>query len=142
MDSRSTIKHAGVVRAIQGNSAEVEIVNSSACSSCKARSMCNASESKTKVVDALLPMGQPVDVGQQVDVVGEERMGMTAVLLAYVLPLILMLIVLIVAKNLGYGDAQGGLAALGVLVPYYAVLYIFRSQIGKKIIFTIELKNQ
>ncbi len=142
MDSRNTIKHAGVVRAIKGKRAEIEIVSSSACSSCKARSMCNASENKIKLVDAILPLGQDVELGQQVDVVGEERMGMTAVLLAYILPLLLMLLVLIVAKNLGCNDAQGGLAALGVLVPYYVVMYLFRKQISKKIVFIVELKNQ
>lgn len=142
MANRETIKHAGVIRAINGATAEVEIESSSACTACKARSMCNASESKVKMISAQIAAGEAFELGQQVEVVGEERMGLVAVLLAYVLPLLLMLSILIVAKRVGASDAQGGLAALGALIPYYIVIYLLRRELNKKIIFTIEQKNQ
>ena len=45
------IKHLGVVEKVDGSHVTVRIVQTSACSSCSAKGLCNASESKEKLID-------------------------------------------------------------------------------------------
>ena len=45
------IKHQGIVEKVDGMHVKVRIVQTSACSSCSAKGLCNASESKEKLID-------------------------------------------------------------------------------------------
>ena len=45
------IKHRGIVEKINGSHVVVRIVQTSACSACSAKGLCNASESKDKQID-------------------------------------------------------------------------------------------
>ena len=45
------IKHQGTVEHIEGTHVQVRIIQTSACSSCSAKSLCHSSESKEKLID-------------------------------------------------------------------------------------------
>ena len=47
----NNIKHLGIVESIDGSHVRVKILQSSACSSCSAKSHCNVSETKEKIID-------------------------------------------------------------------------------------------
>ena len=72
-----------------------------------------------------------------VTVVAGERMGMTAVLLAFGLPLLLLLIALIAAMRVSGSEKIAAIASIAVLVPYYVVLFMCRGRIKKDFGFRI-----
>lgn len=137
---KDIIEHQAIVRKVSERYAQVEILVKSACASCHAKTLCSASDESRRIVDVLLAEGEEVEVGQTVDVYGRKSWGIKAVVLAYVVPIILILSVLVGCKRLGLADDIAGLASLGVLVPYFLLLYLLRNKIGRNIVFRITKK--
>ena len=79
-------------------------------------------------------------VGEVVDVAAKQSLGVVAVLLCYVLPLVVLVAALAMAVTLGISEGLSALLSLGATLLYYAVLYLFRNRISKRIIFTINKK--
>ena len=78
-----------------------------------------------------------LSVGQTVTIAGEESMGMTAVMLAFGLPLLLLIAGLVTAISVTGSEKIGAAVALGILVPYYIVLMLLRKRIKKDFQFRI-----
>lgn len=140
MDKESNIEHDGIVKSISGDKVTIEILSKSACSDCHAKGLCSASDQKKKEVEVALTPGFAFAVGERVTVTGKESIGILAVILAYVAPLLLMVAAVIVCTLLGLSQGAAGLSAIGILVPYFLVLYAMRKKLHKTFIFRI--KNQ
>lgn len=138
MSKRGTIEHLAKVCEVdlRAGVAVAEVVQASACAGCHAKSMCNASDEKRKQVEVLLN-GFEVEEGDVVTIEGLESMGLTAVCLAYVMPVVLIVAVLIVCRVMGVSDMNAGVSALLLLAPYYFVLYLCRGMMKKNFIFKI-----
>ena len=135
----TNIKHLGIVENINGSRLKVRIVQSSACSSCSVKGHCSASETKEKIIDVYNKNNVPCQVGERVMIVGTTSMGMKAVLLAFVLPFIVLLLALIISLKLTGGDeAVSALVSLGTLVPYYLIIYICRNRLSRSFMFILE----
>ena len=129
------IRHEGVVLSINGDKAHVEIVQTSACSACKARSMCMSSESQQKEMDVILL--EPVQVGDKVEVEVRERLAWKAVLLAYILPFIVMLaIIAILDFTTDWSEAVVGTLSLCGIALYYIGLSVFKHRLQTQFSFT------
>ena len=129
------IRHEGVVVSINGDKAHVEIVQTSACSACKARSMCMSSESQQKEMDVILL--EPVQVGDKVEVEVRERLAWKAVLLAYILPFIVMLaIIAILDFTTDWSEAVVGTLSLCGIALYYIGLSVFKHRLQTQFSFT------
>lgn len=129
------IRHEGVVLGINGKMAHIEIVQSSACSACKAKAMCSSAESQAKQMDAL--MLEPMAPGDRVEVEVREHLAWKAVLLAYILPFIVMMTTIATLDLLTHWDeAIVGSIALGAIALYYLVLNQFKSRLQKQFSFT------
>lgn len=129
------IKHTGIVTSIHGEMAHIQIVQSSACSACKAKSMCSSSESQVKEMDAR--MLEPMQIGDQVEVEVREHLAWRAVLLAYILPFIVMMATIILLDLLTHWDeAIVGAIALGAIALYYLALNQFKNRLQKQFTFT------
>ena len=132
------IKHLGVVEKIDGSHVTVRIVQTSACSSCSAKGLCNASESKEKLIDVY---HNQVDcrIGEQVVVCGTTSMGMRAVFLAFGFPVLILLAALFITMQMSGEDSLlSALVALGAVMPYYLIIYMCRNKLSKTFSFTIE----
>lgn len=136
MDKVETIRHEGIVESIGAKSCLVRILQASACSSCSARQLCRSSESKEKVIE-VKGHYPTLHAGDHVMLVGSVRQGLRASVLAYVIPLIIMLVALFVGTRLG-GEGIGALAALLFLAIYYGILFLFRDKLDKHFSFKIE----
>lgn len=135
----TNIKHLGIVENINGSRLKVKIVQSSACSACSVKGHCSASETKEKIIDVYNKNNVPCQVGERVMIVGTTSMGMKAVLLAFVLPFIVLLLALIISLKLTGGDeAVSALVPLGTLVPYYLIIYICRNRLSRSFMFILE----
>ena len=129
------IRHEGIVLSINGEKAHVQIVQTSACSACKARSMCMSSESQSKEMDAI--MLEPMKIGDKVEVEVRERLAWKAVLLAYILPFIVMLaIIAILDFATDWSEAVVGTLSLCGIALYYIDLSVFRNRLQKQFSFT------
>ena len=147
------IKHDGIVIAVNGDgTVRVRIVQTSACATCKAKSMCASAESKEKEILALF-VGEKQDIklGDEVVVMVQQKMGWKAVLLAYVLPFIVMMAVIMLGneamrlfgnETMGKkGEAIIGTVALCAMGTYYIILGFFKDKIQKEFSFTARKKD-
>ena len=135
------IKHRGIVEKGDGSHIVVRIVQTSACSSCSAKGLCNASESKEKQID-VYEANPSYQIGEEVMVCGTTSMGMRAVLLAFGVPLLILVLALGVSMKLTGEDAllSSGIALVSV-VPYYIGIYFCKDKLNRTFSFTIEKKQ-
>ena len=132
------IKHDGVVDSIEGGCIHVRIVQASACAACGAKSLCSAAESKEKIVDVYGADVNAYQVGQQVMVEGAATMGMKAVRLAFLFPLLLLVAAVAVAMWLTDGnEAVAALSALLALTAYFLVLFACKKRLMNEFSFRI-----
>ena len=132
------IRHEGIVESVSDDVVRVRILQSSACSGCKVASHCNASEMKEKLIDVRTQGARGRwHVGQAVVVSTQSSMASRALLLAFGMPLLLMIAVLAVALLAGCGEGLAAMLSVGVLFPYFVVLALFRNRISKSITFRI-----
>ena len=128
---------------VSGETAHVQIVQTSACSACKARSMCMSSESQAKEMDVILVESQkskvesPIRVGDQVEVEVRERLAWKAVLLAYILPFVVMIgVITILDFATDWSEAIVGTLSLCGIALYYIGLSFFKDRLQKQFTFT------
>ena len=132
------IKHRGIVEKIEGSHVVVRIVQTSACSACSAKGLCNASESKEKQID-VYEVNPSYRIGEEVVLCGSTSMGMRAVLLAFGIPVLLLLATLFVTMRVTDGDALlSSIVALLAVIPYYLVIYLMKDKLNKTFSFVIE----
>lgn len=118
------ISHTGRIVSIDPMVTKVEIIRSSACGECHARALCGYAEDQVKIVDVPTNAFDFFEVGQQVQVCLKRSMGMKAVWISYVIPLIVMMIVILLLNALGAGELATGLAGIGAVALYYIALFI------------------
>lgn len=131
----SEISHKGIVLSLVGNSAVVRIEQSSACSQCASASMCVAAEKKTKEIEATVI--EPVAVGDEVEVTGTQRMQLTAVLLAYVLPFLILVGMMFVLSRFTQNEVVVGTLSLACLVPYLLLLKLLSPRLKRSLVFFV-----
>lgn len=132
------IKHAGVVDGVEGECVRVRILQSSACSTCKVAAHCNASETKEKIIDVMDADASHYQKGDQVMVVADTAVGFRASLYGYLLPLILMVVTLVGVLAATHSEGLAALSALGILLPYYVLLFLMRNKLRNRLSFTLE----
>ena len=161
------IKHDGIIIALnEDGTALVRIVQTSACAACKAKAMCASAESAEKEMTVTLAYPQPLPegkgvntahqtyaIGDEVEVMVQQKMGWKAVVLAYLLPFFVMLAVMFIGNGLlAMGDGQLamgdgakreavlGTVALCAMAVYYLVLGMFKDKLQKEFSFTARKK--
>jgi sigma-E factor negative regulatory protein RseC len=132
------VKHDGVIERITEGMVCVRIVQTSACAACKVAKYCNASESKEKLVDVRMSDTSRWSVGDRVVVAASQQMANQALVYAFGIPLVLLLLVLVVVLQLTGREDWAGLCGILSLIPYYAILYLRRSSLQKRMAFWIE----
>lgn len=132
------IKHAGVVDGVEGECVRVRILQSSACSACKVAAHCNASETKEKIIDVMDADASHYQKGDQVMVVADTAVGFRASLYGYLLPLVLMVVTLVAVLAASHSEGLAALSALGILIPYYVLLFLMRNKLRNRLSFTLE----
>ena len=133
-----TEQRPGVVTAISPDSVTVHLQQQSACCHCHARDLCVSTECRDLDL-RLQSHGQHFTVGQSVRIVAHRRVGRLAVLLAFVLPLLLLLLSLSLAQTLlAVNEGVSALLALGLLTLYYLGLYTQRQRLAGRLVLSVE----
>lgn len=131
------IEHTGIINHIDGNHIQVVIQQNSACSVCHAKDACVSSEKAEKVIE-VESQDTSLHVGDMVMLSGRNSTGLLAVLLAFVIPFIIILLTLLVSRYYVDSEAVSGVLALAVLIPYFITLSFFNDKMKSKFRFSIE----
>ena len=138
MDNR--IEHNGIVEDVKADCVQVKILQVAACAECKAKSLCSTSESKEKVIEVKgRGVGNGISVGEQVIVYGSMQMGWTALRVAFIYPMLILIAVglgSMVVLSLSEGMSLL-LMFIGILL-YGLVVYGLRDRIERRFSFSIE----
>ena len=132
-----SVAHRGKIVSITPEFTTVEIISESACSSCHAAGLCGMSEYTKKAIEVPTRSWDSYEVGQEVNVVLRASMGHKAVWLAYVVPLVIMVAVLLGLTAAGAGELVSGIAAIGAAALWYFVLWLLRERLRNEYIFEI-----
>jgi len=133
-----SISHRGRIVQVTPEVTTVEIISASACSACHASGLCGLSEFTKKAIEVPTRAWDRYEPGQEVNVVLKASMGHKAVWLAYVAPLVVLLVVLLGLLALGAGELAAGLGAIGGIALYYLFLWLFKDRLRSEYVFTIE----
>ena len=134
----NTISHEGIVTKITGDELEIKILAQSACAACHAKSACGMGEQAEKILTVPRPKDKDFALMQKVNVKMAIGQGNKAAVLAYLIPIILLLAVLFVCLGLGLSEGLSALLGIVALIPYYIVLYLRRDKLKKKFEYIIE----
>lgn len=135
------IVHEGKIVEMDKESISVEIVNKSACAACHAKGVCGASDEQVRTIvipQTLATATAGYQVGDSVKLVLSASLGMKAVILAYGLPLLVLLVAILVFSALKLEQLYVGLFSLAAVAVYYIIFAIFRDKLDKEFVFHIE----
>ena len=132
------IRHSGVVDSVEDGCVHVRIVQTSACATCKVAGYCNAAESKEKIIDVYCDSAAKYAVGQSVEVYTTGGVEVKALLWAFGVPFVLLLVVLFTTWVLTDNEGLSALCAILALVPYYFIVWLMRDKIREQLAFHIE----
>ena len=131
------IEHKGTVALVGRNFVRVNIEVMEACGGCSARKSCAMGQTTIREIDVATAEASAYSVGEEVKVSAKQSLGVVAVLLCYVAPLVVLLLAMVVAQLLGCSDGISAAVGLGTQVLYFSILALFRNRISQKVIFTI-----
>lgn len=137
----NTIRHQGIVENINGTHLQVRIIQTSACASCSIKGHCSSADTKEKLIDVTDMNAAAYQIGDRVWVIGELSMGVMAVLFAFLFPFFVLVISLFIFMAIWNDELLSALGSLGLLIPYYYILWLNKSRMGKKFSFSVRPMN-
>ncbi len=132
------ISHKGKILEITPEFTTVEILVSSACVSCHAKSLCGMSEEKEKIIMIPTDPYGEYAVGDVVELIGKKTMGMNAVWISYVVPLIILMILILTLSCFIDKELYVGLISVAGVGLYYFIIYLLKDRLAKEFVFYIK----
>jgi len=126
--SQDSVIHKGIVTSLNEKSVEVNIISQSACSSCHAKGSCSAADVQDKYITVDGDFSSYKN-GETVNVIMAKHQGFIAAIWAYIAPLVVLVVALVVLLQF-FPEGIAGILSLGVVALYYVVLFL-----GRKIFF-------
>lgn len=135
---KEQVSHKGRIIRMTPQTTTVAIEQHAACSSCHAAGLCGMADVAEKAVEVPADPYASYQVGDEVEVVLKASMGMKAVWLAYFIPLLVLLGVILLLVALGVGEVAAGLCGIGAVAVYYLLLWLLRDRLRNEYVFTIK----
>ena len=139
---KNEIRHKAKVVEITPDFTTVEIMVSSACAECHAKGLCGMSEEEQKLIALPTDPYATYSVGDEVDLCTKMTMGMKAVWISYVIPLIVLMILILslsaVFAGSGHKELIAGLGSLAGVGLYYLVIWLLRDRLNSEFVFYIK----
>lgn len=129
--------HDGIVQHVKEGLVAVQIKSVSACATCQAHARCGFAESKDKTVEVPTADWRQYHEGDRVTVHIDESRGMLAVWIAYVLPALLLITVIVTLSLLHLPEWAVVLSAFATLGLYILALYLRRRKVENRFTLTI-----
>jgi positive regulator of sigma E activity len=122
MDQTSHISHQGIVLRCEGDRAYVTLSENAACQSCRAKGACGVQESDDHLYEV---PAKGLAVGDRVMLEITSSTAFKSVALAYLVPFLLILTMVILGSVLQMDEGLAALSALGSIAIYYFLLALF-----------------
>ena len=135
---KSTITHKAKVIEMTPDFTTVEILVNSACSECHAKGLCGMSETQEKVISLPTDPYASYNVGDEVVLCTKMSMGMKAVWISYVIPLIILMILILSLSAVFDSEVVTGLASVGGVAVYYLMIWLLRDRLNNEFVFFIK----
>ena len=132
----------GIVRKLEGSKVWVEIVVSSACGGCAAKSLCNISEKKNELVEAVNMTGEEFSIGETVQIQMMQKLANKAVVLGYLLPFVILVAGLFVCYALTHIEWLSVLVGMGLTALYYVILKLMDKRLAKEFVLYASKKSE
>ena len=137
MKKPEQIEHKGIVLSAEEGLVRVAIEVSEACGGCSARKSCAMGQTTKREIEIYTAESNIYSKGEVVKVGAKQSLGITAIVLCYIVPLVVLVGALAIAVSIGISEGISALVALGFTAIYYALLALMHNRISKRIIFTI-----
>ena len=128
------IKHNGTVVSIDRSKVCVRILQTSACSACKV--------AKEKIIEVSTAASADYVIGDTVVVSTSPSAVSRAMTIAFVFPFLVMVAAVLIALWITSDEILSALIGLGVLVPYYLIIYFLGERVTRGVSFEIEKTNE
>lgn len=138
MDKKKTVSHVGKILEITPDFTTVEIIRASACSECHAKALCGFSEEEKKVLMIPTDPYSEHRVGDEVELVLKYTMGLKAVWISYVIPLLILMILILTLSPVIVHELYCGLIAIAGVLLYYFFIWLFRDKLSNEVVFKIK----
>ena len=138
MARKNEIAHTGRIIEIDKDFTTVEITVSSACSSCHAKGLCGMSEDEDKVIMVPTDPYTLREVGDEVMVKTKMTMGLKAVWISYVVPLVILLILILSLSAVFENEYMTGLISIAGVALYYFGIWLFKDRLSDEFVFYID----
>ena len=138
MARKNEIAHTGRIIEIDKDFTTVEITVSSACSSCHAKGLCGMSEDEDKVIMVPTDPYTIREVGDEVMVKTKMTMGLKAVWISYVVPLVILLILILSLSAVFENEYMTGLISIAGVALYYFGIWLFKDRLSDEFVFYID----
>lgn len=136
--SKGVVKHQGMVEKVTAKRVVVNIMTRSACAHCQYTKSCGMADSQSRKVEVANNYQESFSEGEYVTVWMKESLGFKALFLGYLLPFILMLTIIISLFAYTGNEGLAGIAGIGILFPYYFILYLQKDKIKNAFHFHLE----
>ena len=135
MSKKNEIVHAGRILEITPDFTTVQIIVSSACSSCHAKALCGMSEEQEKLISLPTDPYANHQVGDIVKVCTKMSMGLKAVWISYVIPLMILMILILSLSSVIGNEVVRGLVAIAGVGVYYLVIWLLRDRLQDEFLY-------
>ncbi len=134
------IEHKAKVIDVQKNIIIAQITIKEACQSCEIRHKCGMSQSKKKNI-TIKTTQQNIKIGDNITILLSEKQAKFALFWAYVVPIFLMIMTLILCLKNNITENTSGIFSIICLIPYYFGLWFYHNFFAKKITFEIKKED-
>ena len=138
MAMKNEIAHTGRIVEITPDFTTVEIIASSACSTCHAKNLCGMSEDQEKMIMVPTNGFDEYQVGDHVQVLTKMTMGLKAVWISYVIPLAVLMILILSLSAVLENEFLCGLLCIAGVALYYFGIWLFKDRLSNEFVFYIK----
>jgi sigma-E factor negative regulatory protein RseC len=131
------ISHEGTIISTNNQHLIVKIISETACASCHAKGSCTSADQTEKEITVQRPESD-FFIGERVLVETTLKQGYKAVFYAYLLPLIILIISLMLLISFTGNEAISALVSISFLFPYYLLLYLLRNKLQNSFKFMVQ----
>lgn len=131
------VSHPGVISEVANEEIKVKILSSGACGGCNMKSACNIAEMEEKELIIPVKESKEYSVGQPVNIRMSVRQGNKAVVFAYLVPVIILIVMILTFSSTDMKDIYSALISISVVGIYYFILYLFRDKIKKQFSYEV-----
>lgn len=134
-----TIEHTGNIIKTESDRVFVSIYSKSVCAKCDVRGSCNSlSGTSEKIFEINVKKDHNYIPGQNVRLSISSSTGHKSVLIAFLLPLILLITGMVISDLLFHREGITAMTAIAVLILYFSILTLFKNKLSKSFKINIE----